>query len=148
MHTWLFPARCKKPDARMYWQHLWQKFHPSWMLDPSHLIRTSLDVHFSPRNLQTKKNGRSEKSSRLIQVPITAFARLICTSAVTEETIHDLQLTLGSSAEKIVKVNEHVLYLKSYILLIIFLILGDIYNTSPRYKFTLYLNVFFWCCGD
>lgn len=52
-------------------------------------------------------------------------------------------MTLCSSAEKIVKVNEHVMYLKRYILLIILLILGDIFNTSPRYKLTLYVKVFF-----
>lgn len=138
----------KKTWRTIYWQHVWHKFHPSWMFDPSHLVRPSLHVHFSPRNLHTKRNGRSEKSSRLIQVPITAFARLMCASAVTEETIHDLQLTLCSSAEKIVKVNEHVLYLKRYILLIILLILGNIFYTSPYYKLTLYVKVFFWCCGD
>lgn len=96
-------------------------------------------MSISHREIYKPKIVNAYPSSDLAQ---TAFARLICASAVTEETIHDLQLTLCPSAEKIVKVNEHVLYLKGYILLIILLILGYIFNTSPRYKLTLYFNVF------
>lgn len=137
----------KKPDARFTGNTYGTNFIHRECSTP-HTSYDPPSMSISPRNLHTKRNGRSEKSSRLIQVPITAFARLMCASAVTEETIHDLQLTLCSSAEKIVKVNEHVLYLKRYILLIILLILGDIFYTSPHYKLTLYVKVFFWCCGD
>lgn len=137
----------KKPDARMYWQHLWQKFHPSWMLDPSNLGRHSLDVHFS--NQKEWPDGKIVKAYRssdncVCKVDVRVGSDRRNHTRPTTDIVFLCRKDCESEWTYFVFKKLHSLDFNINILLI----LGDIFNTSPRYKLTLYLNVFFWCCGD